>query len=523
MKTRARGTSLLAAAAALGLVLSACGGSSGGASPNPATSDVDASELDTDGVLVVGQAGGIAKLDPNTISSSFAAVLQPLLWNGLTKWDEDMQAVPDLADSWESSADLKTWTFKLRDGVTYHDGRPFTAEDAVANINRVLDPEIASQERVKIEDITTARAVDATTLELQLSAPNAILPAALVEVKMSDVENIETVDRDANGTGPYKLKEFVADTRVVLERNEDYWGEPASAKEIQIVRAADTTAGRTSLVAGDLDILYGMPPADAAALAGELNLLEPNLVSGSATWEVDTTSPPFNDKRARQALSYAMNRQAMLEAAYSGLGDVPTQNNLVNANNAAAASEGLVDYEFDLDRAKELFEEAGVVPGTRFTFWALAGSYDEWVTMGEILQQDLEKIGYGLDIERREVSTWLERFFPAGQQYPGTIVANYLSLPAVPAYTLSFLLTGTCECNWDNPEYNELHKQALAEPDDAARAEIYADMQRLISEEAPVLVAAQATQLSAANSRVQGVWVESDGDLHLENAGVVSD
>lgn len=512
-----RGLRIRAAAGLLATftLISGCSsGTTDGSSSEPSVID--------GGTITYGVAGGgLTQLDPNKVASAALLPLTTLLYNGLTKFGPDMSVQPDLAESWSASPDQKTWTFKLRSGVKYHDGRDFTATDAVQNIERVLDPATASQSRVRLSMIESARAIDPTTLEVKLTEPNALLPTALVSVKMSDVGGIATVNETGNGTGPFKLEEFVPDDHVTLVRSDAYWGTSAKLDEIRIVTAADATSAVTSLRNKELDVVWNVPPLDVATLTDDpdLTVHQAETPSGTVIWEVDTTSPPFDDPRASQALAYTLNRSQLLTVGYDGMGVAAAENVALNPEQPAYAKD-LVTYDQDLDKAKALFDEAGVAEGTTLTFWTTAGRNPQWVTMAEVLQQDLKKIGINLEIKKNESSTWLEKFFPAGKKFPGVIVANFLSTPLEPSLQLNFFRTGICECNWSNQEYDQLHAKAVATADEEARNKIYGQMQAILNDEAPVIIPLITSQLTVAQSRVVGAWVQSDGAVRLEEAGV---
>lgn len=511
------------------LVLGACGGGGGGGDANTAVKGRQASgggPVQNGGTLTLGSTQGVEQLDPNTINSAAQQQLLTLLWNGLTKWGQGMTTEPDLAASWTHSADNKTWTFKLRSGVHFHDGRAFTAQDAVKNIERVLDPKVPSQARVKIDMIKHVQAVDPTTLKLTLSRPNAALPTALIDVKMTDVDHVKQINKTANGTGPYKLKKFVPGDTVDLVRNPDYFGEKAHLDEIKIVRSADETSAESAFRSGDLDALWAVPPSSLGALVkgDKGNVLESPAPSSAAVWELDTTSPPFDDPRARLALAYAADRKTMFEAAYAGHGTVDATDSIINPRSRFFA-DGLQQHAFDLDKAKQLFTQAGVKQGATLTFWTAAGAYPEWTTMGEILQQDLAKIGIKLQIKKSEISAWSQRFYPAPKKYPGLVVANFLSFPPLPAtYSLQwFGSKGTCECNWKPPSaYDDAVQTADTSASAGRRQQAYDTMQKLLNQNVPVVVLGNTAILSVANPKVRGAWVQSDGGLHLESAGLAT-
>jgi peptide/nickel transport system substrate-binding protein len=465
--------------------------------------------------------GGLTTLDPHKVASASLLPVMSLLYNGLTQYGQDNSVQPALSTSWTSSADLKTWTFKIRQDVKFDSGKTFTAQDGVANIQRVQDPKTGSQQRAVLSVVQSVQAVDPATLQVNLTKPDAVLPAAFTQVYMGDMDTIAQVNTMANGTGPYKLKQFVPDDHVTLVRNPDYWGAKGKLDEIDVVETPDTTSAVNSLRNHDLDVVWNVPPPNITQLKPDptLTVLNPSGYSGAVVWELDTTSPPFSDVRARQALAYAVNRAQMLTTGYNGLGSVEDANSILNPKQPEYAK-NLSRYDFDLQKAKDLFQQAGVGPGTNLVFWTTAGRNPQWVTMGEILQQDLKKIGINLTIQQQEVSAWLQKFFPAGKKYPGVIIANYISSPYEPSQQLNFFQQGVCECNWSDPTYNQLLAQAVGTADTSARTQIYQQMQSIVNQQVPSIVPFTTAQFTVVNKRVVGAWVQSNGVVHLDAAGV---
>jgi peptide/nickel transport system substrate-binding protein len=472
------------------------------------------------GSLSYGIAGaGIPALDPNTISFAGQEPVQTLLFNGLTKYAPNGSVLPDLATGWKHSTDLKTWVFNLRKDAKYASGRAFTSADAAANILRVLDPSVASQARGNIADVQSVRTTGKYQIRIKLGHPSVFLPDALTDVKISDTVDLANVEKSGNGTGPYKVSNFVPDQSLTLVPNPNYFGSPACLKQITFIRESDPTAMVTDFSGGKLSMIWQVPPASLPKVQsdGSAFVLKPHGTAGAHLWEVDTTSPPFNNVLARRALSYAIDRATMVKAAFFGEATVSTANDLLSTS-SPAYDKKLASYAFDLAKAKQLFTQAGVKPGTSFTFWALAGRRDEWITMAEILQQDLQKIGLNLQIQRSDVSTWLSKFYPAGKSYPGTIIANYFSMPANPSYAFSQSQFGTCECNWNDSAFESLAKQAVGIADTAKRQKVYDQMQTIFSQQAPLMVIAHQTNIVAAQKTVSGAWEDAAGNVHLETA-----
>jgi peptide/nickel transport system substrate-binding protein len=397
---------------------------------------------------------------------------------------------------------------------------PFTAAVAAENILRVLNPKVTSQARAQIATIKHVTAVNKTTLRITTTRATPNLPTALIAVKMTDVKHIADINTTANGTGPYKLKSFVPNQLVDLVANPRYFGPKPKYAEIKIVTYSDVTAAESAFKAGNLDILWDVPPTQVRSVAGGGQVLQAAQPAGAFVWELDTTSPPFNNPLARQALSYAVNRPAILQAAYAGFGLASLANDIVSPRNQYF-SRKMPAYSHNLQKASELFTQAGVPKGSTLTYWTIAGEVPEWTTAGEILQSDLAQIGIKLNIVSKDVNTWAAEFYPRGKKYPGLVVPNFLSFPPLPAdYSLQwFSGSGTCECNWQPGHvYDQAFLTADSSTNDKARAAAYITMQKQLNKNVPVVIIANTADVSVAQSSIHGVWIQSDGTPHLEGA-----
>jgi len=340
-----------------------------------------------------------------------------------------------------------------------------------------------------------------------------------VDVKISDTKDVANIDKTGNGTGPYKVADFVPDQSLTVVPNPNYFGPKPCLKKIVFVREPDPTSMVTNFTAGKLGMIWQVPPTSVRTVQADKHafLLQPHGVSTPHVWEVDTTSPPFNNVYARQALGYAMDRVTMVNAAFFGQATASLGNSLLNPG-SSAYDKALKPYTFNLAKAKQLFDKAGVKPGTTFTFWALANRRNEWITMAAILQQDLQKIGLNLQIQRSDVSTWLSKFYPPPKSFPNTIIATFESSEPDPSLGLIIGTSGVCDCNWNNKQYDALYFKALATTDPAKRQALYNQMQQLFSVQAPIQVLAFQTNVVAAQKGLTGAWEDPAGNVHLEDA-----
>lgn len=511
---RGRKTRFLAVAATGMLLLSGC---TGGPSSGNAGSGTKG-----DGKLVVSTAqGGIPQLDPGAATLQWERVLYPLLWDGLTKINKEGEVAPDLATEWTSSPDLMTWTFTLRDGVTFSNGRSLEAKDIVWNLQRVMDPKNAAIASSYLRPVyASSVASSEKQVVITLSKPNSVLPMALSALRIVAPESVDVINTKPIGTGPFQVSNFVPDQNLSLVRNENYWGTKPKLDKIDIVASHDPAAAVTAVRTNDIQVLWNVATSDAKPLEQDSSL---SLVKSTSSTQmqylaVDNTSAPFNNPKARQALSYALDRKATVDIAFSGYGEAALYSEPVPTDSWSFDETQAVNYATDLDKASELFEEAGVHKGDTLTWWGIAGGYPEWNKEAQLLQQNLAKIGINLSIQNNEVGTWVSKFVPRGKQYPGVIVPNAGGDPNDPSFAYDRIVN--CECNYGNPAFAKLAEDGRTTSDQSKRAGVYGQMLSTASSELPKIFVVHVPVLAVTRSTVSGVWVAPTGDLHLEDAGL---
>lgn len=506
-------TSAVALAAIGVLLLSGC--SSGGESPSTGGGSPSADSS----TITVGAAQGIGVLNPVEKSNAWEQVLFSLMWNGLVKTGQSGEIEADLATDWTASDDLMTWVFDLRDDVKFSNGKTLDASSVVDTIAYYQDPDTATQLKNNVAPIESVEATSATQVTFTLSTPNALFPASIELVKIVDLDSLDTINEAPAVTGPYMVEEFVADDHLTLTRNPDFFDEPAAIETIKLVKAADASSAVTALQSGDLDALWSVPLSQVSTIESSPNLTAvlPDVIGQYVSWETDMTAPPFNDVRARQALAYAIDRDAILKNAYFGQGVVSATNNPLTDNNPFFGGD-LTDYSYDLKKASELFTAAGVNEGDSLTWWGASNQYPEWNTSAQILQASLKEIGINLVIENTDIATWPAKFYPAGKSYPATIVPNFQSYQPVPSDLMLFLQSGRCECNWNSAEFDGLYAKALATPDPEGQKAVWAELQELVNREVPIYVPVQFATVTATSNNIEGLWVDGGGNPHFEAA-----
>ena len=500
-------TSIVALGMAGSLLLAGCGSDAG-------------SQEQKSTVLTVGAAQGIGKLNPAESGTAWELVLFPLLYDGLVKIGQTGELQPDLATKWTASEDSKDWTFDLRSGVKFSNGKALTAQDVVDSFKYYMDPDTPTQFKNNLAPITKVTADSDSKVTFSLKGANALFPTTIDSIKILYMDSMSSIDQTPVVTGPYKVEKFVANDTLSLVRNPEYFGEKQGADKINLVTASDSSAAITGLQSGDLDSVWSIPLSQVKTLEAnkDFGIVKPSVIGQYVSWEVDTTSPPFDDVRARQALSYAIDRDAILQNAYYGVGTTSATNNPI-ADNSKDFASGLTDYTYDIAKAKALFTEAGIKSGSTLTWYGVSNQYPEWNTSAQILQASLAKIDIKLDIKNVDIASWPEKFYPAGKKFPNMIIPNFQSYQPVPSDLFQFLRNGRCECNWNNAEFDSLYNKALATPD-ADRDQVWAQMQKLVNTDVPTLVPVQFATVTATGQGVTGVWVDGTGTPHYEAAVV---
>jgi len=466
--------------------------------------------------------GGLVALNPNQISSGTQKPVAPLIYDSLVRIDAKGAIVPWLAAAWTSSTDQKSWTLTLRQGVRFHSGREFTNQDVRRNLEWISDPANKSSQAGEIGKIASYVLKGRYQITINLKNANSQFPGALVFIYMADPLSL-TNPGVVNGTGPFKLNEFSSDDHVYVVNNRSYWAGSSKLDGIKVMRSPDATSALLSLQSGALDMVWNVPPTSIAQVRADkdLDFLSAPAFTGAHVLMLDTKSAPFNNVKARQALSYALDRETIFKTAFGSVGEISMTSTPIGIKDTIYKS-GMTQYTFNLDKAKALFAEAGVNSGDTLTFWTLAGRRFEWVTMAQVLQSDLKKIGITLDIKPQETASWLGKFFPysasSPKLYPDTIVANFLSPVPTSAYQLNAYTTGGNEAKWDNAEYDALMKEALSATSAAEYKAVTGKMQELYNREVPCVIPLLAANITAFRSVVKGMFLLGEGTPQLQDA-----
>ncbi len=395
----ARGARTAALASALGLVLAGCSAGEG-------VDLAGAGEVDTEDYLEVAIAGEPDQLDPHSTSAYFSFQILENVYDTLVEPDAELEMQPALAESWEVSEDQLSWTFHLREGVTFHDGSAFTAEDVVYSYDRIIDEQLANAYRLAaVEDVV---AVDEHTVRIDVSQPTPALLAAIGGYKgMAIVErgNVESgdVQLDPVGTGPFEVVGNAASTAVTLRANEDYWGEGPHVPGVVYRFISEGTTALADLTAGEVHWTDSIPPQRVESLRRNPDV-EVASVPSTDYWylTMNQARPPFDSRDARRAVAQALDREALAQVTWYGSATV----NQTAVPETSVWYHEYAPFEQDLDRARELAESSGLTGRT--VGLMVTNEYPETVTAAQVVAANLAEIGVATEIRTLDFATWLD-------------------------------------------------------------------------------------------------------------------
>ena len=466
------------------------------------------------GVLNVGMQTDPVGLDPHTTNATATRNMLENVYDTLVMFDSSLQIVPGLAESWEASEDGLTWTFKLRPGVTFHNGDPLRASDVAFSINRIKDPDVASPRSGDFAVVESVTAQGDETVVITLSEPFSPLLSKLAQsLNVIVSEAVTTANNgDLNGavvgTGPFKFVEYLPQTRLVLEKNENFWGEDAAGNPLPYLDGItfqfypEPAARTTAVQTGNADWIEYVPAADVAVLEADPNVeVVGGLSANFRSLYLNVTRPPFDNPLVRQALSYAIDEQAVVDLALFGVGGVAATGTTIPAGNYYAV-ESSPYVGRDVERARELLEEAGYGDGFDFDLY-VTSTYDFLRTPAEIIQANLADIGVTANIVAEDWSIYL----PTVQEgdFDATILGESgQSDPDDFLFDVFYTGGGGNFGEFTSPELDALLEEGRRASSQEERRRIYEEVQALILEEAPHVFLFHSAQYEALQSYVRG-------------------
>ncbi|GAB4569262.1 MAG: ABC transporter substrate-binding protein [Anaerolineae bacterium] len=438
-------------------------------------------------VLVMARAIDATGLDPHTQTAFASLTLLNMIYEPLVTNDHELNVAPALAESWEFSDDAMTLTFKLREGVKFHDGSDFTAEDVIASYERILDEETGSAARTNYLSIESMEAPDPYTVVFNLNTPDVPLLSAMTSTNavILPSEVIENGDptTDVIGTGPFKLESWTPEEVTVLSANPDWWGEGPFVDGVEIRIIPDEASILAALRAGTIDFALLNDPLVATLLVDSPDIVLARTPTLSYhVLQLRAAVEPLDKLEVRQAIACAIDRQEIVDTAALGEGRVTGPLTMASF---ALPPEELFCYERDVEKARELLASVGLEDG--FTLPVMVANAEPPTALSEAqtIQAQLAEIGITVEIEPLELSVYVDRWLAAdftaavalngGRTDPYTMYARYWQYDARFQEVAGYI----------DDELDALMKAGQVETDPEARYEIFAEFQRQLAEKAP--------------------------------------
>jgi peptide/nickel transport system substrate-binding protein len=486
------------------------------------------------GTLVVGLVAEPVNLDPAQVTDlNSNRVGRRIAETLVTFPDESTQIVPGLAESWTISKDGLRYTFKLRKGVSFHDGTPLDAEAVKFSIERQINPEHPFNKLGKYPfanyffgNVKAVEVLDPSTVDFVLKEPRASFLAVLTAGAASIVSPTAVKKAGADyalapvGTGPFKFVAWDRGQRVVLEKNPKYWRGPVKVDRVIYRPIVDDQARLTELLTGSLDLIVGTPPDFVAQLEGNPKVTLLRQV-GAHVWYLgmNNQKKPFDDKRVRQALNYAVNKEAIVRDVLKGTGSLSRGPVLPGT---WGADTGLKPYPYDSERAKKLLAEAGYPNGFSTTLWVpeSGSGMQSPVAMSTVIQSNLKAVGVYVALQTFEWGTYLTKLrtkeqelfalsWMAGNEDPDMVMYPLL-------HSTQWTPDGPNRALYKNTAFDELLHQARLTTDQAKRADLYRQAQRILVDDPPWIFIDHEIQTAAHTKRVQGFKLHPSFDLRVE-------
>jgi peptide/nickel transport system substrate-binding protein len=456
-----------------------------------------------------------------TAFSTFA-IVSGTIYEGLTAVDKDLRVIPALAESWTATADGKTYTFKIRSNVTFHNGDKMDSADIVSSIKRVLSKDIASPLASRLAAIDEATAPDATTVVLKLKEPSAPLLASLATIAIvpkSFETNKDGLQRQPVGTGPFKFEEWQPNGFIRLGKNTAYWA-PGTPKldGLKFNIVPESATRQVGVTGGTYAMLPNIDAATALQLKGKPNVtLKETLELAYLMVGFNTSKPPFDNPKVREAANYAINRAEIVQAALFGAG-VP------GGPLSPALTEWATDvkqfpcYAHDGAKAQALLKEAGVATPVTVTMNVLPRQ--DIRDIAQIVQAQLNKAGFKVELKNQELGQFVQDWRNSNFDM---FASTNAGAPDPDDYFYRTFRTGgsTNVFKYSNPDLDKLLDGARATLDQAARKKAYTEAQAILACSGPIAHLAYGQLFTALRGNVQGFDMLANRSLvGLKNVSV---
>ena len=468
--------------------------------------------------LIIAQEKDASTIDAHYVGDSASASIMEHMVEPLLELTPKGEIVPRLLEKWEVSPDATEFTLKLKKGIRFHDGQPFNAEAVKVNFDRRLDPKAATQYGSLVAPIASVTVVDEYTVKIKTKMPYAAMLANLTH-QANGMQSPVALKRSWDkplimpiGTGPFIFKEWVPGNRLVMVRNDNYWGMKPTLSEVTFRVIPDAISRVVALEKGEVHVAVQIPASDIPRLKGNPKIKIIHTPSVRTIYMgFNCLKEPFTDKRIRQALNYAVNKEAIVGPVLGGAGrvsDAPISPGIFGY-------EPIRTYEYNVEKAKALLAEAGFPQGFETTLHSAVGRYYKDVSVAAAVAADLLKVGVKAEIKMMDWDTYIPFIFRDKEVAEHKLyVLGWNTVTGDADYGLHTLFysgewprEGMNASFFKNEKLDQLLEAARSTANPKERKKLYKEAMTLIVEDAPWIFLYTEIQITGVGVNVKDIIV----------------
>lgn len=499
----------------------------------PATETPASGEAKTD--IVIATAADFITMDPADANDTLSGSVQKTMMEGLFGFDKDMKVIPLLAESYTANDQATEFTIKLRQKVKFSDGADWNADAAIVNLNRLSDQTQGLKRNSLFKLIAKNEKIDDFTVKITLSEPFGAMintlahPAGLMISPKALEQYGKEVSQHPVGTGRYIFKEWKPGENLTITANPDYWGGAPEFTSITFKPVTENGTRIAMLQSGDADFIFPVPTEQIESLKSNKDLTVTTIPSIIVRYmTLNTQKAPFDNVKVRQALNYAIDKEAYSKVVYNGF-TFPMQS-LIAPNVQYFSAQ--TPYEYNVEKAKALLKEAGYENGFTVKLWS--GNTTTSIKASQFIKQQLAQVGVTVNVENMEVGTLDQNLtgFPKGtpgkdvgvEMYligwsPSTGDADWGLRPLADTESAPPVSYNTAY--YSNPAFDKEIQAALATADSETRKTAYANAQKIVWDDAPMVFFTVDQTSFASRNGISGIIELPDGSLDVSNGKVV--
>ncbi|WP_042354078.1 glutathione ABC transporter substrate-binding protein [Bacillus rubiinfantis] len=479
--------------------------------------------------MVIAVNENFISMDPHNTGDTNSNSVQSAMLEGLLGFDPDGKIVNQLATDYSISDDALEYSFKLREGVKFHDGEAFNAEAVKANFERIMNDESLRLNSRGFNLITKIDVINDYEIKITLKEPYASMLTRFVSAKILSPkllkEGNDKIGKNPVGTGPFKFVEWVQGDHLTVERFDGYWDKQDRVQKITYKPVPENGSRVAMLRTGEAHVIYPLPSQNIKELENAKDVKVEQIPSTIARYvSINTMKKPFDDPRVRQAMNYAIDKDAFVKVVNGGYG-LPLDSILPSKTLYYQKQEV---YEHNIEKAKQLLKEAGLEKGFTTEIWGNTNS-DTMKGM-QFIQQQLKSIGIDVKIKSMEEGTLSDEIYGAQKPEDTKLQMWYVSWSAYPSdttnatkplfYSGSFPPNGANTAYYKNDQVDKWIEEVNKTADEEKQAELYGNIQSTVYKDAPWMFLGVDEILTGKRANVDGVVITPDGGIDVTNANL---